>query len=100
MKSKTYSRSQMRGDKLDADCKYKSVIVRDADGPGDPRQFCSGIMDELTKDIKDKCTACKAYVENAKPWPGERFGILPGQISIDEFLNMEGKHDDRQTDTI
>ena len=36
--------------------------------------------------VSPSCETCKAFVKNATPWNGERDGILPGQISIDEYM--------------
>ena len=83
------NRRQLRGYPLDDNCKKLAAIVRDVDGAGDPRKFCTGIIDDDTRHICKPCRDCKAYRENATPWNGERFGVLPGQITIDEILKRQ-----------
>ena len=79
------SRRSVRGYPLDDDCR-EAVIVREADGVGDPRRYCCGIHDPETDQLEMKCVICKAHIENLVPWKGERNGVLPGQISIEEYL--------------
>ena len=79
------SRRSVRGYPLDDDCRTTGII-READGAGDPRRYCSGICDPETGQIEMKCVVCKAHIDNVTPWKGERNGVLPGQISVEEYL--------------
>ena len=72
---------------LDERCREDAEIVREVDGKGDPRKFCTGYSEG--DELNPGCAICKAYAENATPWNGERFGVLPGQITIDEVLQRQ-----------
>ena len=82
------NRRMLRGFSLDDQCRDFGEILREVDGPGDPRRFCTGYSFE--GEVNPDCAMCKAYAENAGPWAGERNGVLPGQITIDEILSEEG----------
>ena len=75
----------VRGFPLDEQCKEFGELCREVDGDGDPRIFCTGYSNDAG-DVQTFCAECKAYVKNVTPWKGERNGVLPGQISIDELL--------------
>ncbi len=81
------NRRQLRGYPLDDNCKKLAAIVNDVDGAGDPRKFCTGIDDG--EGVCETCANCKACAVNATPWNGERFGVLPGQITVDEILQQQ-----------
>lgn len=80
------SRRSVRGFPLDDDCR-SAGIIREADGQGDPRRYCSGYTNPITGETKPDCVTCKAHIDNVTPWKGERNGVLPGQISIEEYLH-------------
>ena len=80
------NRRVIRGFALDDQCRDFGGILREIDGKGDPRRFCTGISDETGGGVSPSCKTCKAFVKNATPWNGERDGVLPGQISIDEYM--------------
>ena len=65
------SRRSVRGYPLDDDCRTAGII-READGAGNPRRYCSGYKDTATEEIKPDCLECKAYIDNIVPWKGER----------------------------
>lgn len=87
------NRRVLRGMPLDDQCKDFGGIIREADGRGDPRRYCTGYSDG--EGVSQSCSACKAFIKNMVPWRGERFGVLPGQISIDDIL----KNDDKEGHT-
>lgn len=82
----------MRGFPLDDQCKDFGGIIREADGKGDPRRFCTGYSDD-NGSVHEDCVSCKAFIKNMTPWMGERDGVLPGQISIDEYMKTVCKED-------
>ena len=75
----------MRGFPLDDQCKDFGGLCREVDGEGDPRIYCTGYSDD-TGNVQTACAECKAYVKNVTPWKGERNGVLPGLITIDELI--------------
>ena len=64
---KVISRAEMRGKKLDDDCK-NAKISKNEYGIDDNRCFCYGIRDYSTEEYLEKCYKCGAFVNNAKPW--------------------------------
>lgn len=60
------NRAQIRGCKLDEDCKLAHTTTHES-GPDDDRVFCYGICDIEPDFLAEKCKDCKAYVYNAEP---------------------------------
>ena len=83
------NRRVLRGFALDDQCKDFGGIIREADGKGDPRRFCTGYSVDEGGKLQEQCAICKAYIGNVTPWDGERNGVLPGQISIEEYMKSE-----------
>lgn len=90
------NRRVMRGRPLDDQCRDFGGIMREIDGKGDPRRYCTGYSVIDSGEIHKGCASCKAFYGNATPWKGERDGILPGQISMDEY--MRGNENDNGMD--
>ena len=65
---KRVSRAQLRGKRLDIDCKNCYTTTNEY-GEDDKRVFCYGLYDVENEGIVifKKCRECGAYVENAKP---------------------------------
>lgn len=60
------NRSQLRGKRLDEDCK-RAYTTRHEYGLRDDRVFCYGLVDKMTDEYIDKCKECGALVYNAEP---------------------------------
>ena len=70
---KVISRAEMRGKKLDGDCKNAKISKNEC-GIDDNRCFCYGLRDYSTEEYFEKCYKCGAFVNNAKPlraYPGD-----------------------------
>lgn len=63
---KTIGRDKLRGKPLDHEC-YSAHTTRHEYGMDDNRVFCHGFTDAMTDIPLDKCIACGAFIENAKP---------------------------------
>jgi hypothetical protein len=63
---KAGSRRQLRGKKLDDDCKKANTTTNEY-GQYDNRQFCYGLIDRSTESHLEKCKECRAFVDNANP---------------------------------
>jgi hypothetical protein len=58
------NRSQLRGEKLDADCRKANISTNEC-GIKDNRKFCYGLEDASTECLLFKCRKCGAHVSKA-----------------------------------
>lgn len=63
---KRVSRAQLRGQKLDDDCKRYGHTTTNEYGREDKRVYCCGLYNLMTDEPLEKCKVCKAFVKNEK----------------------------------
>ena len=88
---RSINRAKVRGEKLDEDCR-KARITRYEYGQYDPRVYCYGLLDPMNDEHLEKCSKCRAFINNSVPWETEKaewLDIIPGQISIEEYLETQ-----------